>query len=425
VLYSKVNESYRWCLVEFDKNKKIGKFIEKPLTYDKEAFALIGVYGVSDVALFRKCVNGLLGESMKKTPSLQLQVSHLLERYMQHLPIKALPLKEWFDCGNVDNLITSREKLLESRAFNEISVDDLSGIITKYSKEKDKFVDEIQYYQLLPADIQIFFPRIIDYKISGDKPCLKMEYYGYPSLSELFIYGNLHFAVWAQVFNHLKRILEIFNKYQVPAKKESFHYMYVEKTHERLDKLRGQPEFKDGFLKYNNIKLNSRPIKNIDLIWPEITKLIFALKEDNFTIIHGDLCFSNILYNVESRICKLIDPRGSFGEKGIFGDTKYDIAKLYHSVCGNYDFITNDLFEIKINGAAVELDIFCDTYHENVRKLFKEIILREYDEAKIKLINGLLFISMCPLHYEEPKRQLAMFVIGLNYLNEVLNSSSL
>ena len=43
----------------------------------------------------------------------------------------------------------------------------------------------------------------------------------------------------------------------------------------------------------------------------------------------------------------MIDPRGSFGEYKIHGDKNYDIAKLQHSILGDYDFILNNLFDIE------------------------------------------------------------------------------
>jgi hypothetical protein len=38
----------------------------------------------------------------------------------------------------------------------------------------------------------------------------------------------------------------------------------------------------------------------------------------------------------------------------------------------------------------------------------------------VRFIEGLLFLSMCPLHHDHPRRQRAMFAIGLQILNEVL-----
>ena len=47
----------------------------------------------------------------------------------------------------------------------------------------------------------------------------------------------------------------------------------------------------------------------------------------------------------------------------------------------------------------------------------------DFDEPTpsfIRLIEGLLFVSMLPLHRDEPRRQLAMLANGLTLLNDVL-----
>ena len=43
-----------------------------------------------------------------------------------------------------------------------------------------------------------------------------------------------------------------------------------------------------------------------------------------------------------------------------------------------------------------------------------------YDLNEIIFIEGLLFLSMIPLHQDQPQRQLAMYLICLQILNNVL-----
>ena len=62
---------------------------------------------------------------------------------------------------------------------------------------------------------------------------------------------------------------------------------------------------------------------------------------------HGDFCFSNILFDLGHQIVRVIDPRGRFGQKGIYSDPRYDMAKLRHSIGGLYDFIVADLFDVQ------------------------------------------------------------------------------
>ncbi|MDW8465868.1 MAG: hypothetical protein RML35_06715 [Chloroherpetonaceae bacterium] len=137
-------------------------------------------------------------------------------------------------------------------------------------------------------------------------------------------------------------------------------------------------------------------------------------------IMHGDLCFSNILYDVSNQIVRLIDPRGSFGEKGIYGDPRYDMAKLRHSVAGLYDFIVADMFEAREEKQEFRVEIFdAQNLKEIIADFNQQLEENGYNVQHIKLIEGLLFISMLPLHQDYPKRQLMMFLTGIMRLNEV------
>jgi hypothetical protein len=135
--------------------------------------------------------------------------------------------------------------------------------------------------------------------------------------------------------------------------------------------------------------------------------------------VHGDLCLSNILYDLRSRVCKLVDPRGSFGTAGIYGDPRYDVAKLYHSIYGLYDFITNDLFHVAIDGTRVDLEIRSRQQHEQIQRRFEKVFFAEFDRREILLITALLFASMPALHYEAPRRQMAMYARALELFAEV------
>jgi hypothetical protein len=45
-----------------------------------------------------------------------------------------------------------------------------------------------------------------------------------------------------------------------------------------------------------------------------------------------------------------------------------------------------------------------------------------YKFEDIKFIMGTLFLSMCPLHRDSPKRQMTFFLHGLKIINEVYDS---
>jgi hypothetical protein len=138
------------------------------------------------------------------------------------------------------------------------------------------------------------------------------------------------------------------------------------------------------------------------------------------SIIHGDLCFNNILYDISSGVVKLIDPRGEFGgsARTIYGDVRYDIAKLRHSFCGNYDSIIEGDFDLTHDGGgAFRFLVYKDHQHER-EVIFDDVIRRfGYRADQLRFIEALLFLSMIPLHADSLRKQLAFFVTAILKFN--------
>ena len=423
VLVADVKESYRWCLAEINNDDKVKYFLEKPPDYIGPMKALVGVYAMTDWVFFVECLEK---EWVQQTPRRPLEISFGLSRYQQ-LGITAYTCLEWYDCGHPDNLMQSRRRLLQVRDFNSIEFDEISGTITKRSLNTDKFMDEIQYYQLLPDDLKVFFPRIINSTAHGNDPFLTMEFYGYPTLAELFLFENLSSHIWRQIFEHLLTIVDKFEIYSSPGKVDYFDYMYRQRVKERIESLRQSKTPVANLINdFHDLVVNGKPYHNFSKIWPQVERMLFKQTEKkDLTVIHGDLCFSNILYDLNSRICKLLDPRGSFGARGVYGDINYDIAKLYHSVHGLYDYITNDLFSYKACDNEIVFKVYVPSEVENICQVFDSVFFKRFDRSEILLIEGLLFITMGVFHSDFPQRQLAMYTTGIIILNEVIKNENL
>lgn len=134
-------------------------------------------------------------------------------------------------------------------------------------------------------------------------------------------------------------------------------------------------------------------------------------------VLHGDFCFSNIMYDSRSHNIKVIDPRGlSVGQElTIYGNQSYDFAKLCHSVIGLYDFIIADSFEIqKSDELGVKLVFNLDNRLKAIQGNFiSKQIIPEIDTKDIIAPTILLFLSMLPLRSDKPHRQEAMLVNAL------------
>ena len=141
------------------------------------------------------------------------------------------------------------------------------------------------------------------------------------------------------------------------------------------------------------------------------------------SIIHGDFCFSNILCGVNSKtnttLLKFVDPRGSFGKRGIYGDPLYDAAKLLHSYEGGYEYIIYDQYELKEDDLNNSYNFsFSNDNISKIAEVFGENTSLKSQQSK--LIEGLIYIGMCSRHYDSESRQTIMYLTGLEILNNVL-----
>jgi hypothetical protein len=73
----------------------------------------------------------------------------------------------------------------------------------------------------------------------------------------------------------------------------------------------------------------------------------------------------------------------------------------------------------------VQLQQFFPATRPAVLKSFAKTFSDRYPLKDVRALEGLLFLSMCPLHRDRPARQVAMFVTGLRILNELLNDEDM
>jgi hypothetical protein len=177
----------------------------------------------------------------------------------------------------------------------------------------------------------------------------------------------------------------------------------------------------------NNIKVNGKTYISLEeithLLQEKIPEYLFDI--NYFTIIHGDLCFANIMVDNNLSFIKLIDPRGKFGPYDIYGDYRYELAKLFHSVDGKYDFIIKDLFDVNYSFEVPSITYSINNRKQNYElfEVFNEVFEDEIQGQcdNIQFIEALLFLSMIPLHGENIKHQIVMLATGLDILNRVID----
>jgi hypothetical protein len=382
----------------------------------------VGVFKIVNTLDFKRCLEKAFDEQKERISTFY----RALQMYSELHPMKSIKTDKWFDIGHLDKYYNSKLEV-KSREFNHITIDKNRGILTKTSDNKDKFIGEIAWYLKLPSDLEYSRPRIFSYSLSYEKPYVAMEYYSYHTIHEFFLYGNLSYQQWTDVFKRVKFICDDYKRYKKKDKniKNSLEDMYLTKTIDRLSKLKNNNNFSSFFKQ--SITINGVKYKSLDEICDLLKKAIpeMLYNVDEFSIIHGDLCFANIMIDSNLSFIKVIDPRGKFGDYDIYGDFRYELAKLFHSVDGCYDYIIKDLFSINVeeDNAKINFEISNSNREFNLYQLFLDVFKEEVGEnlKEIEMIEALLFLSMIPLHGESLNHQYAMLSVGIQILDRVLD----
>lgn len=420
--YSEDYPSDIWTFFQ-EENGVITSVSDKCSVKSKEQEKLfVGVFQIRKPQYFNEC----LKTAFDTTDRAESTFYYALRLYSKTYPMEAVKTDNWFDVGHIDTYYNSR-LAVRAREFNHITIDKDRGILRKTSEDKDKFIGEIKWYLKLPSDIEYVSPRIFDYSTAYTQPYISMEYYAYHTVHELFLYADLTWRQWRDVFNRIRFVCRDFKRYTAAGAdiRQSLEEMYLTKTLKRLADLQKDARFCSFFTKPITVNhITYLPLDGIcEILSDIIPKQLYDVEA--FHIIHGDLCFANIMVDSNLSFIKVIDPRGKFGSYDIYGDFRYELAKLFHSVDGKYDFIIKNLLTVDFDTGKnfIHYEIADRKRDYDLYQVLTEVFRDEIggDLQKIELIEALLFLSMIPLHGESLDHQMAMLGTGLEILDRVVD----
>ncbi len=399
VFYAHAKDCARWTVLSFDLEQI--HFIDKKILEAKTEYEVV-------VGAFHIVSPENLLQIIHENPNRSFY--QYLEDYFNQFGFEAVYSKEWIDFGHSDMYFEHKFNV-ESREFNEIKIDTLNKVLTKTSKNTDKFINECSWFLHLPESLKKYIPKIYSVSLDKNAPSIQMEYLNYLTLHELYIFGNHKLDVWKKIIQQLKALNSEFVavKSSDLATLSALNSIYIEKTLARLKDFEKQ-ELIDF---HNEITINGINYPAIDTYIKSFARVLnhYQLLEPRpFNIIHGDFFLANILFDIKLNQLKLVDPRGEFGSSSIFGDNLYEWAKLAHSFDGKYDVIVSDKFDLFVssNGSQLLYNLHESELYAPICDYFYSTCVEEKDIAKVKIIQALLFFSMLPLHKDKPKRQLMM-----------------
>ncbi|MBX0303037.1 aminoglycoside phosphotransferase family protein [Haloarcula salinisoli] len=413
---SEVSHAYRWTSFSKTDDGEIDSITEKfSRVFDSPRNVFTGQFKLTAPADYWTLLKAACGGDDGKLDPFYVA----LQSYLSNQPSQLLEADRWVDIGHLDTYYQNKRDSLNVREFNSIDV--ATNTITKSSEDSDTLRNEISWFKKLPKQLRPYIPQIYDYSDSYVDPSITMEYIGYPTLSDIYIYGSHGLHLWSNIYSSLFTLLERFQEFQLetdPAEiTETLEEMYYEKTVNRLRRAEGMAGL-DPFFEPGEITVNGETYPTVpailDILRDTLTESCL-LERDRLSVIHGDLCFPNVLFDVRNNIPKLIDPRGAFGPHTIYGDYRYDLAKLRHSVSGHYEFIINDLFDVSVSEEQVSFETHTDPVHDRREELFDDQLAQEYPEdvQDVKLLESLLYLSMVPLHSDSTQRQQCMLATGI------------
>lgn len=325
---------------------------------------------------------------------------------------------QWFDLGHINTYFRSRSAITTQRAFNSLKIE--NGVVWKSGSPARKIEAEANWFLSLPPSLKRFTPQLIQSGITEEgKPFYETEYLPLLPLNEIFVHGKNPVGFWEKVLGLISLFMnEARNSFptedQILYKKvvQDSIALYVDKTYERLENYANQQGINlDNPVRYDGIELPSLREIAQECIAKTLELPVIP------TVSHGDLCFSNIMYDSRSNNIKVIDPRGLNinQELTIYGNQTYDLAKLCHSFVGLYDFIIADSFVLEYSEEiGIKLTFNIDSRLEEIQKVFLDRqLLANVHNKDVMAPTILLFLSMIPLHFDKPNRQKAMLANAL------------
>ncbi len=393
------------------------KILIKKLEYIEENYVFISDTGVPVLIMMN---------SIREYIELLLSYGNLLNNldiyFNNNLDKKFINIVTYafFDIAIHENFLQYISGGFDARFFNSLKGDEF--VVTKSSKDKRKIKAEYMFYHLLPDEMKKWFVMPYNYQEFEDTSSYDMERYHMTDLAIRWVHGAID-------LDELNKLLEKVFYFIVTRKKKEItnekyleieNSLYLKKLEQRILQLKNCKEYSifAEFIKsgtnYSNLDEVVEKYKSLyDIIHKD-------LKRDLYSVIgHGDLCFSNMLFNKEANLLKLIDPKGALEKNDLWTNPYYDIAKLSHSICGRYDFFNNGLHHITLNNdLKFSLDIEFD--NTEYKKVFQKYVSQNgFNYLAVRIYEVSLFLSMLPLHIDNPQKVFGFILNAIEILEEI------
>jgi hypothetical protein len=244
----------------------------------------------------------------------------------------------------------------------------------------------------------------------------KIYYYSYNTIIMEYINDNkLNINYFNIILNKIM-ILHSFDN--IIINKNYYKQLLLEETIIKIKKRYQQ--IKSVINNYNNIKfVNNIKLNNFNNIIDSLYNFfnIYIDKLDNYILqpIHGDLQYNNIIFINDDFY--LIDPKAIFGSSYIYGIKEYDIAKIYFSLSGYYEFDNMEINQIDIKNNNLNINFI------NIPDFNKHNNIDYYSNCDITFIKYLfisIWLSNAHIFINQPFKLLYSFYIAIYFATIII-----
>lgn len=417
IMATKNTESLNWDKVGRSKNGEL--VFHKRGDDSGEKTTITGGFRITNPQLFHSvlnnAVNNYSGSKSSSTTFYQSLKTYEIENTRD---FKIQDDRSWQDSGHIDTYYELRRELLSKafRSFNSVKLSDRNQWVEKSGHQR-KIEAEYKWFEGVPKEFSHYLPRVHQ---DASSDSYSTEFLTSLPVSDMWLSENNDDAYWLGFVDTLNVLLDDFksvkSEEQVEEVQNSKSSIYLTKFESRIEKL-GQLFESEG-LSLDHVKLQRITTPNTKEIFDNVLNVGKRIsKLPYWALMHGDMCFSNLLYERRSKGIKLIDPRGSFGAEGIYGDPLYEILKISQCALGDYDFIAANLYSISISGHEYTLSHLSYPSHRWQKEIFTEILEKRANELgvslkELRILESGLFFSAAALH-KENSRFIALTLKGI------------
>lgn len=315
---------------------------------------------------------------------------------------------DFYDLNDTSQAYSFLRNISQTRPFNKLI--EVDGKLIKFSSQKEKIKNEFHFLKRISGEYADLYVDVNSLEEEKETCSYEMSIVDSSNAGILYLNNIFDSEIVAKAFfKYIRKYIDSAPLFSLANQTTfSLSEFLITKNKARIAELESLDWINDlNQLFLNNYKKNLQSfLSDINRSIKEHEGLLNRISCGGF---HGDLCFSNILFDPQTNVMKLIDP------SGLSTSLYYDLAKLSQSINGAYDLLATDNFLISLNNNnQYEINYTYDINNSFLKSELDQMIEEVgASHSLVILIEASLFLSMLPMHLDSKNRVWAQSITAI------------